>query len=187
MKIRLVHAALAAVVLLIPAAPAAATSSPAEEVCTMGGLPVAEGEAIPDDIPLVVSCFETVAEAEEFIDAGAPGDLEQLLGDAVHARSSAATVAIGRIWTGTSRSGTLLIQWGAGSGCYGVIYGFPSMSSGWNDVVRSSQGYANCWATHYENTSYGGSSLTCSAYCSSLGSLAAKTSSIVYRPVGTFG
>lgn len=153
----------------------------------MGGLPVEDGEALPDDVPLVISCFDTIDEAEAFIAAGAPGDLEQLIGEGVQARAAAATTALGRIWTGTSRSGTVLVQWGAGSGCYGVTYGFPSMPSGWNDVVRSSQGYANCWVTHYENASYGGATLTCSAYCSSLGSLAAKTSSIVYRPNGTFG
>ena len=78
----------------------------------MGGLPVADGEALPDDVPLVISCFDTIDEAEAFIEAGAPGDLEQLIGDGVQARGASATIALGRIWTGTSRSGTVLIQWG---------------------------------------------------------------------------
>lgn len=183
MKMHLVNAAIATFVLFVPANLAVESTPPTEKVCTMGGLPVADGDLGPDNVPLVVSCFDTLVEAEEFIAAGAPGDLEQLVDVAAYARGATATVVIGRVWTGTSRSGTLLIQWG----CYGVTYGFPSMPSGWNDSVRSSQGYANCWATHYENSSYGGSSLTCSAYCSSLGFLDAKTSSLVYRPVGTFG
>ena len=187
MKNHLFVAALAVVLLFAPTSAASAAEPVPEEVCTVGALAVADGQAAPESVPLVVSCFDTTEAAEAFIEAGAPGDLEQLLGDGLHGRAAASTVAIGRVWTGTSRTGTLLIQWGNGTGCYGVTYGFPTMPSGWNDAVKSAQGYYNCWASVYENTNYGGQVLTCTPYCSSLGFLAAKTSSVVYRPNGTFG
>lgn len=158
-------------------------------VCTVGGISVPEGEDLPAEIPVVVSCFDTADEAEEFIESGAPGDLEQLLGEgaAASARASAATVTIGRVWTGGSRGGSQLIHWGTGSGCHGVTYGFPTLPAGWNNNIRSAQGYSDCWASHYDGADYGGSVLTCAPYCSTLGFLDAKSSSIVYRPVGTFG
>lgn len=133
-----------------------------------------------------MSCFETLAEAEEFVEAGAPGDLEQLIPRA-RGGATLSTVIVGKQYTGTSRSGAVLVQWGTGSGCYGVTYGYPSMPFGWNDEVRSSEGFSNCWVSNYTATSYGGSVLNCTPYCSSMGSFAAVTSSVVYRPSGTFG
>jgi len=173
-----------AILILALPLPAAASGSTGE-VCTIGGVAVPLGEPIPGDIPLVMSCFDSSAEAEAFIEAGAPGDLEQLA-PGVQGRSAlaASTVTIGRVWTGSSRGGSELIHWGTGTGCYGTTYGFPTLSAGWNDNVRSAQGYSNCWSSQYTNASYGGSVITCAPYCSSLG---ATSSSIVYRPVGTFG
>lgn len=174
---------------VMPADVAAQTAP--DQVCTIGGIAVPEGAEVPDDIPLVMSCFDSFDEAQSFIEAGAPGDLEQLIGvDGAAGRSAAAaaaTVTIGRVWTGGSRSGSELIHWGTGSGCYGVTFGFPSLPAGWNDNIRSAEGYSNCWATHYENASYGGSRLNCIPYCSNLGFLDGQSSSIVYRPVGTYG
>jgi hypothetical protein len=187
MKKLLYSAVLAVTLVLAPSHAATASEPTVDEVCTVGGLAVPDGEPISTDVPFVMSCFDTIAEAEAFIDAGAPGDLELLLGEGAASRAAATTVTIGRIWTGTSRTGSVLIHWGAGTGCYGVTYGFPSLGSGWNDNVRSAQGYNNCWSSQYEHSSYGGLVVTCTPYCSSLGSLAAKTSSIVYRPNGTFG
>ncbi|WP_144876926.1 hypothetical protein [Microbacterium sp. 1.5R] len=179
--------AIAALAIAIPS-PAVAASDSA--VCTVGGVPVAEGESVPTDIPAIVSCFDTVAEAEQFIEAGAPGDYEQLYPSSTSARANvaaAATVMVGKIWTGTSRTGSVLIHWGSGGGCYGTSYGFPSLASGWNNNVRSAEGFNNCWSSQYDGASYTGTVVTCTPYCNSLGALAAKTSSIVYRPVGTFG
>jgi len=181
-----VAASLAA--LAIPA-PAVANELPPAEVCTVGGLAIPAGDPVPEEVPLVISCFNTAAEAEAFIEDGAPGDYEELVGvQRPHGRAAAgATVTIGRVWTATSRGGSELIHWGTGSGCYGVTYGFPTLPSGWNNRVRSAQGYNNCWASHYDGASYTGEVLTCAPYCSTMGFLAAKSSSIVYRPVGTFG
>lgn len=137
----------------------------------------------------MVSCFDSVKEAEQFIEDGAPGDIEQLLPAGTKSRiaAAAATVTVGKIWTGTSRSGSVLIHWGSGTGCNGVTFGFPSLGAGWNNNVRSAEGFNNCWSSQYDGANYTGAVLTCAPYCSSLGNLAGKTSSIVYRPVGTFG
>lgn len=185
----LVTATLVLAACLPVAQQAAAADDPSAEVCTVGGIAVPDGQAMPEDIPLVMSCFASVAEAEAFLRAGAPGDREQLpqASASAHFRATAATVTIGRVWTGISRSGSELIHWGTGTGCNGVTYGFPSLPAGWNDNIRSAEGSSNCWASHYEHNSYGGQVLTCAPYCASLGFLAEKSSSIVYRPVGTFG
>lgn len=165
--------------------PASATVT--QEVCTVGGVAVPEGQSAPADIPLVVSCFSSLIAAEEFIKAGAPGDLEQLAPQARGEVAPMSTVIIGRQYTAVSRGGSVLVQWGTGSGCYGTTYGFPSMPTGWNDVIRSTEGFNNCWVSDYTSTSYGGSVLNCTPYCSSMGSFATLTSSVVYRPSGTFG
>lgn len=138
-------------------APPPEAAGDSAEVCTIGGLSVPDGAPTPTDVPLVMSCFETLAEAEEFVEAGAPGDLEQLIPRA-RGGATLSTVIVGKQYTGTSRSGAVLVQWGTGSGCYGVTYGYPSMPFGWNDEVRSSEGFSNCWVSNYTATSYGGSS-----------------------------
>lgn len=198
MKLRLIVLAAAAAALLLasPAAPAIAAEDEPQEVCTVGGIAVAVGETPPAEIPVVISCFDNEADAKEFIESGAPGDLERLLevpphnvdsGAQPRILAAASTVIIGKVWTGTSRGGSELIHWGTGSGCYGVTYGFPTLPVGWNNNIRSAEGYSNCWASHYGGTSYSGSVLTCAPYCATLGFLDAQSSSIVYRPVGTFG
>ncbi|WP_187250023.1 hypothetical protein [Microbacterium sp. 4-7] len=191
MSRRFLPAAVALIATLAFAAPSPALASAEPTVpaaCTVGGVAIPDGEPVPDDIPTVVSCFDSVEAAEQFIEDGAPGDYQQLHPEGVSARAAAAaTVTVGKIWTGTSRSGSVLLHWGSGSGCYGVTFGFPSLGSGWTNNVRSAEGFNNCWSSQYDGTSYTGAVLTCAPYCSSLGTLAAKTSSIVYRPVGTFG
>ncbi|WP_404474140.1 hypothetical protein [Microbacterium aerolatum] len=185
----LASAALVAVLALaVPTSAIAATPADEPVACTVGGVPIPDGDPVPDEIPTVISCFDTVAEAEQFIEDGAPGDYEQLHPTAFSLRAAAAaTVIVGKAWTGTSRSGTALIHWGSGTGCYGVTYGFPTVASTWNNNVRSAEGFNNCWSSQYDGTSYTGTVLTCTPYCATLGTLAAKTSSIVYRPAGTWG
>ncbi|WP_374976424.1 hypothetical protein ACEYYH_00880 [Microbacterium trichothecenolyticum] len=183
------------IALVITAVLAIATTAPApaaradevSEVCTIGGVAVPVGQPLPDNTPLVTSCFDTIEQAEAFIDAGAPGDLERLVPQARTSLAPLSTVIIGRQYTSTSRGGSVLVQWGTGSGCYGVTYGFASMPNGWNNVIRSSEGFNNCWVSNYTETDYGGSVLICIPYCSTMGSFAALTSSVVYRPSGTFG
>ncbi|WP_159501295.1 hypothetical protein [Microbacterium sp. 18062] len=181
-----------AIALITVSAPTAATAAPQtdetrteQRACTVGTVPQ-RGEPDPD-VPVVVSCFDTLTEAETFVEEGAPGDLEQLTPQARTDVTAASTVIVGRQYTGTGRTGSVLVQWGTGSGCYGVTYGFPSMPSGWNDVIRSSEGFNNCWVSDYANTSYGGAVYNCTPYCSSLGTMAAQTSSVVYRPSGSLG
>ena len=184
-----VSAALALALAIAPGPAFASTPSPDGPLaCTVGGVAVPDGAPLPEEIPTVVSCFDTVDEAEQFIEDGAPGDVEQLQPGAGRTlMAAAATVTIGKVWTGTSRTGSVLIHWGTGTGCYGVTYGFPSLTSSWNNNVRTAEGFSNCWSSQYDGTNYTGTVLTCAPYCSTLGSMAAKTSSIVYRPKGTFG
>lgn len=171
------------------------TTSPpdvGENVCTVGGLGVRDGEELPPDIPTVISCFDTEEEALSFIESGAPGDLERLLAGSGHAPRPmivpASTAMIGKVWKGTSRSGAQLLHWGAGSGCHGVTYGFPTLPSGWDNTIRSSEGFSNCWVTHYRLVNYSGSpTINCTPYCATMASLDRESSSIVYRPVGTYG
>lgn len=163
---------------------ALATAEPA--ACTVAGVAVPDGDPLPEEIPTVMSCFDSMEEAEQFIEDGAPGDLEQVTEAGPTSRAAAATVVVGRAWTGTSRSGTVLIHYGSGTGCYGVTFGFPTIASTWNNNIRSAEGLSNCWSSQYDGTSYTGSVITCTPYCATLGSFAAKTSSIVYRPVGTW-
>ncbi|MGV2984400.1 hypothetical protein ACNPNP_11925 [Microbacterium sp. AGC85] len=187
---RRLSAALIAVLAIITPTPALASTTPdTPPACTVGGVAIPDGDPIPNDVPTVISCFDSVEEAEQFIEDGAPGDYEQLQpgGAASRTAAAAATVTIGKVWTGTSRGGSVLIHWGSGSGCFGVTYGFPTLAAGWNNNIRSAEGFSNCWSSQYDGTSYTGAVVTCAPYCSALGSLAAKTSSIVYRPVDTFG
>lgn len=180
-------AALIAALAITGPAPALASTAPdTPPACTVGGVAIPDGNPIPENVPTVISCFDSVEEAEQFIEDGAPGDYEQLQPGARTA-AAAATVTIGKVWTGTSRSGSVLIHWGSGSGCYGITYGFPTLTASWNNNIRSAEGFSNCWSSQYDGTSYTGAVVTCAPYCSALGALAAKTSSIVYRPVGTFG
>lgn len=177
-------ALIAALALTIPTT-AFATDTPT--ACTVGGIAIPAGDAPPEEIPTVISCFDSVEEAEQFIEDGAPGDLEQLQPAGTSSRAAAATVTVGKIWTGTSRTGSVLIHYGSGSGCYGVTFGFPTLPSTWTNNVRSAEGFSNCWSSQYDGTSYTGSVITCTPYCATLGTLAAKTSSVVYRPAGTWG
>jgi hypothetical protein len=190
MSRRLLSASAALVIALTIIAPTSAHAAGAPVLpaaCTVGGVAIPDGDPTPTEIPAVVSCFDSVEEAEQFIEEGAPGDLEQLQPTGVASRAVASTVTVGKAWTGTSRSGSVLIHWGTGTGCYGVTYGFPTLTSSWNNTIRSSEGFNNCWSSQYDGASYTGSVVNCTPYCSALGSMAAKTSSIVYRPVGTFG
>lgn len=189
MSRRFLSASAALITLLALSTPAAANAATPPPACTVGGVPIADGEPVPTDIPTVVSCFDSVEEAEQFIQEGAPGDYERLHPGTANARavSTASTVMVGKIWTGASRSGSVLIHWGSGSGCYGVSFGFPSLGSGWTNNIRSAEGFNNCWSSQYDGTSYTGTVVTCTPYCGSLGALAGRTSSVVYRPVGSFG
>lgn len=189
MSRRLFTASAAVIAVLSLTVPTPALAAPTPSACTVGGVAVPDGEPAPSDIPTVMSCFDSVEKAEQFIEDGAPGDYEQLYpaGASARAASAAAAIMVGKIWTGASRTGTVLLHWGSGSGCTGVTFGFPSLGAGWDNNVRSAEGFNNCWSSQYDGTNYTGTKVTCTPYCGSLGVLAGKTSSVVYRPVGSFG
>lgn len=189
----MVMAVVVAAVVLASSSPAAAVESDGvDEVCTVGTVASEAGAALSVDVPLVVSCFASAEEATAFIEAGAPGDREKLLADFSSLLPQArfaplGTVHLGTTWTGINRTGSSLMYWGTGSGCYGATYGFPSLPSGWGAAMRSAEGENNCFVTLYTSGSYGGSALNCTPYCGGIGSWAGSVGSMVFRPWGTYG
>lgn len=71
------------------------------------------------------------------------------------------------------------LTWTAPTACNSThSYQASSMPSGWNDVVSSTRGFANCNTNVlYENSNFGGALQICSPNCSGLGAMNDKTSS----------
>jgi hypothetical protein len=71
------------------------------------------------------------------------------------------------------------LTWTTPTGCSSTnSYQASSMPSGWNDVVSSTRGFANCNTNVlYENSNFGGALQICSPNCSGLGAMNDKTSS----------
>lgn len=138
MSLRPWFASAALVAMLAIAAPTSAVAAHEPATCTVAGVAVTDGAPMPEEIPTAMSCFDSVAQAEQFIEEG--GDLGQLNQAGPTSRAAAATVIVGKAWTGTSRSGTVPIHYGSGNGCYGVTFGFPTLASTWNNNVRSAEG-----------------------------------------------
>lgn len=92
---------------------------------------------------------------------------------------AASSTLIGRDYGHIDFGGDSLSHYGGSGNCdSSTSYSAASMASGWNDRVRSAEGYGGCNNfVHYENSNFGGASLNCSARCSSMGVLAAQTSS----------
>jgi hypothetical protein len=180
----------------------AAAPAPDGDHCAIGTEPMVSGEAQP----AAVDCFATDEEMWRFL-TGEPLEQQQITDGAVlefnadiaHssarlsaddveldlAVTAAASVVLGYEYDGSGYSGTSLTLYASsGSGCStGSTYGFPNLGSyGWNDRTSSATSYAGCRGQHYQNISYGGTSVTCSTACSSMGTLNNATSSIVYRP-----
>jgi len=88
-------------------------------------------------------------------------------------------VVIGIDWDSANFSGSSYTWVVSGSGCSSSTqYSVSSMPSGWDNRVSSARGYSNCnYFYHYQNTSYGGTSVVCNTDCSSMGSLDNATSS----------
>lgn len=93
--------------------------------------------------------------------------------------SLSSQVVIGIDWDSTNFAGSSYTWVVSGSGCSSSTqYSVSSMPSGWDNRVSSARGYSNCnYFYHYQNTSYGGSSVVCNTECSSMGSLNNATSS----------
>lgn len=121
-------------------------------------------------------CFETPAEVDEY--------LESLRSPS--ARAALVDVVLGVTYSDANGGGSSLTYWGS-SGCAGVTFGFSTMPSGWSNNVSSASGSNGCWVTLYSTTGYGGSRLTCTPWCGSVGGLNDAVKSLVFRPQGTFG
>jgi hypothetical protein len=93
--------------------------------------------------------------------------------------SLSSQVVIGIDWDITNFGGSSYTWVVSGSGCSSSTqYSVSSMPSGWDNRVSSARGYSNCnYFNHYQNTNYGGSSVTCNTECASMGSLDNATSS----------
>jgi hypothetical protein len=181
-----------------PAEPVKA-AAPADAVptCAVGAEAVDAGAAIAAATPFpepVIDCFATFGEAIGFITGGevaadSPAELDRLAATGGPDLVAAASVILGYEYKNTGYSGGALVLYGAsGSGCgSSTTYGFSSMPSGWNNVISSARSFAGCWSTHYDLTNYGGTRRTCQGACSTLGTMNNRTSSIVFRPVGTYG
>lgn len=173
-------------------------SAPADAVptCAVGAAAIdaGAGSAALADLPEPdIDCFSTFGEAIDFITGGevkadSPGELDRLAATGTD-MTAAASVVLGYEYKKTGYSGAALVLYGAsGSGCgSSTTYGFSSMPSGWNNVISSARSFAGCWSTHYASTSYRGDRRTCQGACSTLGTMNNRTSSIVFRPVGTYG
>ncbi|UOQ88218.1 hypothetical protein MUN74_13105 [Agromyces endophyticus] len=161
-------------------APTAAATTAAEQHCAIGIDAVEAADLAGESAPEPV-CFSSLAEVVDYLTGQTTDD-----GSRFTASAAAASVAVGRVYTGINKGGSSLTFWGT-SGCAGVTFGFPTLSSGWNTSISSVTGLNGCWATTYTATSYGGSRLNCTPYCSSLGSSNDRVKSLVFRPTGTLG
>ena len=120
-----------------------------------------------------------------------PEGVEQYLAaigtaDASGRMVAAASTSLGTVYTDVNGGGSSLTFWGS-SGCYGVVFGFSSMPSGWSSNVSSAGGSHGCWVTLYSATGYGGSRFNCTPWCGGISTLNDRVKSIVFRPTGTFG
>ncbi len=195
-------AASATLVTALLAAPAATAVELApvdvSPTCAVGVEPVdlSEGDAALAQVPEpVIDCFPTFGAAIEFVTDGevaaeSPAELERVAAASADGTvSTAASVVLGYEYKNTGYSGGSLVLYGSsGSGCgRSTTYGFSSMPAGWNNVISYARSLAGCLSTHYNLTGYGGSRMTCQGACSALGSMNNRTSSIVFRPIGTYG
>jgi hypothetical protein len=93
---------------------------------------------------------------------------------------------LGTAYKDANGGGSSFTFWGS-SGCNGVVFGFASLPSGWDNSISSAGGSNGCWVTLYSATNYGGSRLNCTPWCGSVYGLNDNVRSIVFRPTGTFG
>jgi hypothetical protein len=161
------------------------------EHCAVGAEPIESTAgltraALPEP---TVDCFDSFAESIEFITGGelsaeSPAELESTLAEPGTGAVTMASVLLGIEYKGSLYTGSSLALYGSsGSGCGGgSTYGFSSMPSGWSNVISSARVYANCRSTHYDYTSYRGSTITCYGACQYMGTMSNKTSSILFRP-----
>lgn len=162
--------------------------------CVAEVAPLAKGQLASK--PTELGCFDTFAEAIFVATGGAvklnndvlPSEVtEEMLNGARLRAPRAAGPVIGVDYNGIDFTGSTL-TWRANNdnGCYaGIGFAASSMPSGWNDVVSSARSYSGCnQYIHYEDTNYGGTSITCNQgeNCREMGYMDNKTSSEKWLP-----
>ncbi|MEV8214634.1 hypothetical protein [Leifsonia sp. NPDC077715] len=123
-------------------------------------------------------CFDTQADVDDYLGA--------ILAPNTSARTAASSVLIGTVFRDDNYGGGSYTFYGSGS-CAGVTYGFPSLSSDWQNSISSAKAYSSCWVTLYDSASYAGQRYNCTPNCASLPSFNDRTKSLVFRPTGTIG
>lgn len=129
------------------------------------------------------------AAGSEMVCFGSQNDVSDYLSyitGSLSARGLLATTILGVAYTDANGGGSSFTFWGS-SGCVGVVFGFSSLASGWDNSISSAGGSNGCWLTLYSATGYGGSRLNCTPWCGSVYGLNDAVKSIVFRPTGTFG
>lgn len=167
-------------------------------VCAMGteGVPVEEDERRDPPPKVQVDCFDSFALAFAHITgiqidpkttSLSTSEISGLLEEHPEA-ARRDTVLLGIAYEDVSEGGDTLMHYGT-DGCYGVTFGFPSLSAGWDNRISSASQFNSCWGTYYDLVGYdtSGNRINCPGYCASMSTMNDRTSSIVYRPVGTYG
>jgi hypothetical protein len=167
--------ALVATLTVVPIQTAMAEPSPATlPYCAVEIFPVGESNHPPAE----EVCFATEDEVAEFIAGTSQPD--------PGARAVAASVAVGTVYKDAGGAGASLTFFGANA-CAGESFGFPAVQSSWAGSISSVRAASGCWGTAFADVNYGGSRLSCSPYCSTLGGLNDSVRSLVFRPAGSNG
>jgi len=137
------------------------------------------------------TCFATPQEALRRASGGAV-DLSASLTRTEVARAlerldeplgTASSFVIGLNWDLANYAGDIKV-WEASSGCGpGKAWNVASINSDWNNRISSAQGKSGCDRfIHFENTNYGGASLTCTPNCATMGVMSNAASSLQWKP-----
>jgi hypothetical protein len=128
------------------------------------------------------TCFATFSDALAFATNGSvavslnvtPGQVTE----AMLQLSLASTVVIGIDWDSTSYNGSSQV-WTASNGCdFSHWWQVSYVGDAWNDRTESAKGFGGCVRyRHFEQANSQGSVRTCTPNCSSMGTMANKTSS----------
>lgn len=168
------------------------------QVCAIGveGVPIDADELHQPSPSPEVNCFLSFARAFEFvtgiqIDPATISLSMREVSSLLEEHPEAArrdTLLLGIAYEDINEGGDTLLHYGTGP-CVGVTFGFPSLSGGWDDRISSASQFNSCWGTYYELTGYdtSGNRINCPGYCASMSTMNDRTSSIVFRPVGTYG
>ena len=149
--------------------------------CATSLSPLQSGRVASDAV--VVGCWDTPQEAELALGLStvAAFALEQPFAPAAVA---AAQTLIGRDYSSTGYLGSQQIWYANNStGCStGSVYAYV-MPASFDNVTRSVQGSGGCNNNrHYDPPSASGASILCAPNCSSMGTMAARTSFVRWAP-----